>query len=270
MKTFKSFIFEESGYTNIQNISPYQEKIKWLQENTSPIYRGMRHHTGKYVLFNGNENYKRVSANTHNLYTILMSEYFPKWKDYPKRNKSLICSLSFDTATSYGSDVYRVFPLENQVIGICPANDWWTSFEKTKWKYHTSSMMLFMDNILNIFYELIDDVFIKRNDIENIFTNIRDTIDYLEKMTMKLRSADEKLINALKETVSFRDPFFDEIISGKESFYSILEKIFDPDKNKFSKMRTITNESTSSFNSLNREVWVSGKCLLILENEHDF
>lgn len=89
------------------------------------IYRGGQNH-GEISIRNHPLN--RISANTTNECTILLDNFLPSWKNYPKRSESFICSTSSDTAENYG-DVYFVIPMENKKIGVCPDLDIWYSFE---------------------------------------------------------------------------------------------------------------------------------------------
>jgi len=68
----------------------------------------------------------RKSANTSNWYTQIISNS-KLWKQYPRRDKSIICSNNRLTATGYGV-AFIVFPFDNARIGVCSENDFWDSF----------------------------------------------------------------------------------------------------------------------------------------------
>lgn len=71
----------------------------------------------------------RTSQNTVNFYTLAIDND-PRWKRYPKRSQSLVCTNNKGKANQYG-EPYRVFAYDNSVWGVCPKNDLWDSFTKT-------------------------------------------------------------------------------------------------------------------------------------------
>lgn len=86
----------------------------------------------------------RTSAGTDNVYTLLISEILPSWKNWPKRNNSLIFSLSYDEASRYTDwfteynkpnatieqrQLYNVFPNNDAMVAVCPYEDMWSSFK---------------------------------------------------------------------------------------------------------------------------------------------
>lgn len=80
----------------------------------------------KYGFVDPRKGQPRVSANTYNYYTLLIDDVLPAWKKYPKRSKSIICSLD-DTYVGK----YLVFPFDRCKIGITQVKDFWWSFNKT-------------------------------------------------------------------------------------------------------------------------------------------
>lgn len=71
----------------------------------------------------------RASANTDNFYNVWI-EHSPKWKHFPKRSRSLICSTDSGYANLFGN-LAVVVPLQDCAIGVCPNNDFWRSFRNT-------------------------------------------------------------------------------------------------------------------------------------------
>ena len=94
---------------------------------------------------------QRVSRNTSNFYTGLI-DGLPSWKNYPKRSRSIICSNNYDGAHSFGN-VLRVFPKNGAKIGICPAEDFWMSFNDTVHKrLGLADMSFFNAYFISIFF----------------------------------------------------------------------------------------------------------------------
>lgn len=102
---------------------PYSEAIKRCKAGF-PIYKGL--HLGFDAYKTDPKLLKRKSQYTSNHYTLLLSN-LPVWRNWPKRDQSLICSTSFEYARNYG-DLYIVLPKNGSKIGICPNNDIWNSF----------------------------------------------------------------------------------------------------------------------------------------------
>ena len=91
--------------------------------NGAVIYRGTSQ-TSDYIKVKP-QNGKRKSAYTLNYYTVAMSQ-LPSFKDYPPRDRSLICSTSTIKTREYGN-TFVVFPLNGTKIGIVNKKDIWYS-----------------------------------------------------------------------------------------------------------------------------------------------
>lgn len=72
--------------------------------------------------------FRRKSLNSQNYYTQMIASS-PKWKDYPSRERSFICSSNFKTAMGFG-ELNLVIPADDAHLGICPRADIWPAFEK--------------------------------------------------------------------------------------------------------------------------------------------
>lgn len=98
--------------------------------NNTPLWRGMNNHPER-ILQIWPETGERASQNTSNHYTQLLSNS-PYMRGFPQRNKSVICSTSHTTASSYGAIgfgsgawLYAIIPYDNVEIAVCPTNDLW-------------------------------------------------------------------------------------------------------------------------------------------------
>lgn len=77
----------------------------------------------------------RISQNTSNIYTRLFSDILPSWRNFPKRNKSVICTNNKETAEVYGGENYfYIFPKNNTKIAIADGTDIWYSFNYGKFE----------------------------------------------------------------------------------------------------------------------------------------
>jgi len=105
----------------------YSEAYKKALEGDI-IYRGANNYTN-YCLAIEYIPGKRVSENTSNIYTKLLSDVFPSWSKFPKRNRSIIASFNLETASEYGLG-HIVLPKNGAKIAICPDTDIWYSFKE--------------------------------------------------------------------------------------------------------------------------------------------
>jgi hypothetical protein len=176
----------------------------------------------------------RVSANTMNLYTIIIDNS-RLWDDYPKRGKSIICSTSYSTANSYSDNVpYIVFPKDGYKIGICPESDIWQSFKN----------------------------------IGPLYLFNADFADFVKSLGVKFRSDDlktsldlRKLCNELDEIISKMDDKI-KVISFLRNYsgnlMKSLENMFDPKRNDFKVVNDIRELPKG-----NNEVWTDSDCYLV-------
>jgi hypothetical protein len=66
---------------------------------------------------------ERKSQNTSNWYTLIIDNS-PKYKNYPKRSQSLICTNKITTTGPFGSPM-AIIPFNNAKIGVVNAPDIW-------------------------------------------------------------------------------------------------------------------------------------------------
>ncbi len=244
------------------------------------IYRGVNSSfVNSHPITLLNYSTERVSANTSNLYNLLVSNYLPSWKTFPKRNKSFICSTSVDRALAYSEDdkVCIVVPHDSTPIGICNTFDFWYSFgnvqkelEINDMSVFNRSLQTFMTNVGRILDIEIKPVNSKTLENSNSSEqNLLKIIDALKSLTPKELN-DKKLSNTEINLINF-DIFYkyitnDKVINQnkKIDLLLILDKILDPQSNKFS-----IDNYKGAIQHENVEVWMEGPSILI-SNIHVF
>ena len=213
-------------------LEKYKDEVNFALDryNTEgvAIYRGSKTYN-KQIMFIDltTRTTDRKSANTYNYYTLWMSNN-PQWADYPKRNRSLICSTDSRKAKIYGKTMI-VIPLVDCKIGICPSDDIWFSTHPslsrlTDWlsKHLLERWPTLHDK------ELTYDVFIQK--LKEITSNGDSYYELeLEKLLKKYGNAED-----------------------------VMNEMLNPNKNGFT-ISTWKNFNTKE----NREVWLSAPCLLI-------
>lgn len=90
---------------------------------------------------------QRKSQNTTNYYTLWMSNH-ESWSDFPRRDRSAICSSSYQRARSYGSgwnddsNAFLIVPMTDTKIGVCSDSDLWQSWLENTPGMHSKVMWL--------------------------------------------------------------------------------------------------------------------------------
>ena len=245
MKLFdrnKFFMLNESRSTPIsvdevkEILSKFsKEKLDYIKENT--IYRGM-FIDDLYLIVNPKE-YERSSANTTNEYNLIMSNS-DNWKEYPKRNQSIICSNSENISGNFGSIIFIVIPLdENPKFGICPGTDLWESFG---------------DLMLNDFNECLRDT---------LFIDYGYKISY-DELIKRMRDFTYEDSIRSREHSRLANDFLD-ILKYKEgdNLLDLVLRYLDPKENEF----LLKTYYVDKFDVKLREVWTDSKSLLISEAE---
>lgn len=255
MKNYKQFILESAdvsqchidilkGYTDMK---PEQAEsvIKNFCDNDPNvnIKRYVRGISVNYLHIN-TEVVKRKSRDCKNTYTLLFDN-LPSWKDFPKRSKSLICSLmkaKFPTGIEY-----KVYPYKGSVWGVCPNYDIWWSFPKIKKEIPHITLDILIYN-LNLLYgdvnkdEILDD------------ENYEILVEQLNSIKPKLESY-ENPYAGLQNTIDF-------LLKNEGTTVEILEKLLDPIENGFKVVKyedlhkLILNELTDL------EIWTESECVL--------
>lgn len=152
--------------------------------NDTPIYKGFDNLEQPYYVTNP-QAINRESRNTANYYTVIFDNS-PYRKDFPKRNKSLICSTARFTAENYG-DVYRVIPFDGAKIAVCPDYDFWVSFNSYNdgirdldcFNRHLFNIMIIagIDIDTNILIEQLNDLYTNHANIIRIY-NVNNDINF--------------------------------------------------------------------------------------------
>lgn len=276
LKKYKYFENANFNLCNVQNTLKLEEfndiMIKCCKnvdlEKDTPILRCVNSELEKDFYIVDHRKIERQSSNTSNYYTLIMDNS-EKWKDYPKRKNSVVCSLN----DSYMGNDYRVIPLNNydDILkkynintfsnpkwGVCPTIDLWDSF-------HISMKEI------GIWNENLDTI---NFDFNEIYKNLNHNKSLEEKdysyLKIQLSSIKiDKIKNAIRDREGIRanNSIFD-IIENKNnikmndwSLYDIYEYILDPVKNGF-KIETYDNLKKYSFKKDN-EVWTNTPVLYI-------
>lgn len=238
---------EIESYQNLNDdiqsiIQKYEPILKEYYYSDIMIFRGMKD-TSPIILGDGN-NMNRKSANTQNFYTLILDNS-PEWKDYPKRSKSFICSLSKNNASGYGVPFVAI-PLENQPIGVCPEEDFWFSFGSPSPNTINGDI-----DYLNHTCRIIDSSCPKltKNNTYDEFKTIISRMDEIVIKNLETFMKDSNDYRALNSLGYFNKP----------NLLELLMNHYDPTEHDF----IVVDNYKSLDESFENEVWFSGKVLFI-------
>jgi hypothetical protein len=222
------------------------EFIKYVTDGGRLIYRGntkLQSNTSYKV---SPSNYVRRSQNTDNYYTMMMDN-LPQWKSYPKRSKSIICSLDIDRAKTYGGyNVHVVVPIKSINLGICPKWDIWDSFTELRRA----------DYFNHDFETLVDAAFRIYGRNSHRLTNASDWNEYLTAFSI-IDNVKEQLESG---TAIRRSEWVLKYLAYDTPFYEFIQNIFDPEFNGFD---VVNNYQSVDTFTMDHEVWTDSDCYLI-------
>jgi hypothetical protein len=199
----------------------------------------------------------RRSQNTTNIYTFFTSKISQAWKQFPPRNRALICSTSVNYAKNYGT-IFCLFPENGTKIGVCSSYDMWEAFENTG-----------IDS-LGDFAAFFNKQMLEWAKRRQLMHSDAKSWDY------GANKLDKFIPEFLKQPLS-------ELVENDENYYGIdrysknmtigqyMERVLDPVANDFSivtpnQIASIpgTGEGGTWSGSSNdgRECWFSGRCVI--------
>ena len=293
MKPFKIFVAEDqktNAYkgvfnqpiTNFEDLRQYSDQISAYYNGKNSIFRGMKD-IGQVKVADGNKINRRSAYAQNNLYTILMSEILPSWKEYPKRTNSFICSSRVLYARFYGETQYHIIPLENQKIVACSSDDIWQSFPNigreipplSNHSHLLNSFNGFVPSLANGLSSVTNNV-VKDNPIStrsNIVVMLNSMIRNIRKLVNSNREdLDDAIVEISKNW--YGDKTLDDWLENdffpafkenpKLTMVDYLDDIMNPVNNYFQLLtpNQYYNESLSQDN-LGVEVWLSGLVLCV-------
>ncbi len=214
---------------------------------------------------------ERVSANTYNHMTLLMDN-LPSWKAYPKRGRSVICSVSANIAENFGEAVYYVYPYDKCKIGIVPDSDIWAAFEALG--VETVENFTIFLNRLDISDKSWNTL---KQDLSEVYDN--DTVDQYDLHILDMKSVKEAIDLTIRQyghwagysTEAF--DFFANYVKKVVNEYAKTGK--RPAKNSFIKnldyeLSPRSNDFALGFPSSkhkDNEVWIGNAPMILVIND---
>ena len=249
--------------------SEYSQAVE-AYKNRQRIYRGQKRqekHLAAIVTPG-----TRRSKDGSNLYTRLLSDILSSWIDYPKRNKSTICTNNRITAKDYSNRyIFVIFPTNNTKIGVCPKGDIWYSFpfleRKTDCDLYifTAAIRDFICSVLNLTKSKFDEI-----DFDEIFLSdtTQDILSLFKLVENKCQTELNKIEyeQILKNTRSdFLETYLELIkVTQKGELLKYFEYLLNPTANKFQLITVDKVPRHTNYNT--HELWFEGQHLMIRED----
>lgn len=219
---------------NCQDFISYIGDRDYESIRNTLIYRKSKRDYGQFVLVDPKDSKEdRIAPFSKQDYHNIVLSNLNSWKEYPRRNKSLIAS-AFNRARFHGggNDLYLVIPYDDTRVGVCPTSDFWTSFSKQN--------MNINDWFIDILYIIIDD---NKKETEDKKSNWKD----LKYILTKLEVSDK-----IKK---YFDEYFDDL--------TLLDNInleLQPKRHDF---KLLYPKDVYGNLMNDNEVWMEDNCILI-------
>lgn len=234
MSLFTEILFEAAPKYTTQDDTSAVEMLRahcsdalWMLTSNTPIYRGDKQLVSKAgFLYVDPSETVRKSKNTTNFYTSVF-DVIPSWIDWPKRSRSFIASTDGGTASAFGNsrNVWIIIPFNGVQIGVCSGSDLWDTQVLDGTKENCG-----VDDLNSVF--------------EGVGCEEYSDLD-------KLSDSDLSFLNR-----QLRTQF--QTISDVKEWVAIA---YSPKSLQMEKYTTAT--LPREIMTQDREVWVSGKCMMI-------
>ncbi len=186
-----------------------------------------------------------------NFYTAFL-EHEKDWSAAP-RHKSFICSTDREQAGQYGN-VYDVYPFDDAVIGICPAEDFQWSFDLGDLEQANISHLAAVNHyLINETEELLgESAAEKLNDPKKVL----DILDQIETKILQIENFDGDIMRDIKDFLIKNKP---------TSVRAYFSELFNFKKNGF---ELSTGKNLNVMHG-EVEVWIYGKAVFVEPSHED-
>lgn len=275
IKSFDEFIFEYNKYKRTSRgeiVEGTPDKVKEILEKyvpwydvenvKMPLYRAVMVGTTTKPDFT----YKKISPSkfirkaptTENYYNVIIDNS-ERWKDYPKRSKSVMTHTEMSKTHIYGNKLYRVIPIKENSKCAYVDNDYWMAFTKLfdEWPFGKIET-------LNEFNGSIRSVF-----------NLKSRDYSSSKLKSLLNSNNLNLENLSaimkKDSIDKWKASLKSIESKYGTFYDWVEELMDPKNTKVGILNYNNDSNLPKIYhryeqiSMGYEVWTDADCLLVDE-----
>ncbi len=189
-----------------------------------------------------------------NIYDLLLNN-LPSWREYPRRNKSIIMTDSLDIAKSFANKdkgiykkTFQVFPKYNSKIVVAPESDIWFSFMNGLGMLGLKGEKAKLQNFNRYLVEILKSNLVDEDiwTYESILSSLRALFKTAPYSINQLCFESKILFGKLKEFNKTPEEIFDNLLSPNLNGFEIK---------KFNKSYELDNS--------NVELWTNAKYLLV-------
>jgi hypothetical protein len=238
-------------------IDIFKKNCKQYNWDGQELYRGLSGNDSDYGILDPSK-HDRKSATTENYYTMWIDNS-KKWKSYPKRSKSLICTTDLTTAEGYG-DAHLVIPFDGANIGICPEDDLWYSFKTILHPvnmFHLHDFNMFVWQVVR----LLTDIKLGKSDLGK---NLSFLLKKFKEVDEIIEQDPDKAKNILLERYTSD---IVNILFEYKGLTGLMDYIFTPKTNGF---ETMPFKQFKNKRYGDREIWTDSPSLIIKTTQKDF
>ena len=202
--------------------------------------------------------FTRKAPTTENYYNVIIDNS-ERWKDYPKRSRSVMTHTEMSKTHLYGNKLYRVIPIKENSKCAYVDNDYWLTCTKlfNEWPFgKIETLNEFNGSLRNIFNLKSRDY--SSSKLKSLLNSNNLNIENLSSIMRK--DTTNKWIESLKS-----------IEKEYGSFYDWVDGLMDPKNTKVGLLE-YNNESSLpklyhkyEHTSIGYEVWTDVDCLLVDE-----
>lgn len=226
-----------------------KKALKVFLDTDKVLYRGIGYEGDYYHV--DPKTGTRESANTSNEYTMIMDND-PRWRSYPKRSKSLVCTTDTRKTNSYGH-TYMVFAKDGSRYGVCRTDDLWQSFKLFK----SMSMGTVNHTLRDLEDEFSDRNIIGAHTYEQLMDGIAELSDNLDDVVKTHTDPNYGVISNLMDNDLFRMWYKTKHVPFIDWFMSL----YDPKDNDFYVTEDVNKIFTTGVKS--KEIWTDGESVLV-------
>lgn len=271
MKTnFKAFLQEAERHTqmDIATAAKYVYEHCYEAFQSTPIYRGSKNAL-EYFLVDPTTSERKSLKLEDNFYNYVISNSEP-WKDFPRRDRSLICTTDVHDTEDYGNP-FRVFAEDGTTWAESPNVDIWFSFRnspllrkfecrdlemlnrKLSWYFNYLKFSQIVQFPFTEYSRTYNEMLVTFEAVENGLKEI--SIDEISKDIDDNKTIPSNMRNSFIEmSVQFK----------KTSIFETLSEMLDPTLNDFELVETNKIKPAHK-----REVWTDAKCIMVRENQYE-
>lgn len=249
-RTKKRFIKASQKMTVEEAVDFVINNCEEYLEHPVKIIRGLRTNDATNIFYS--KPVKRWSRDNYNYYNLIMDNH-PSWAQYPKRNKSFICSLN---KLQMSNIEYFVIPEDGSTWGVAPKSDILQSFNEGIKKYITDGYDI------DMFFNDLSYIYCDIHQQELNDTNYRIFKNQLLNFDLKkLKDEYEKIKKSEFKYFKFKrlEYFFNK--SNDNVFKKIID-IINPKINNF-KLLSYKELYNDMENLSINECWTDSPCLFI-------